>query len=77
MKKAGIFVMAISAIIMIVFTIIWFHPVTDNVVDSNGFWSYMYGAKSIPWPVFAGGVVFLMGLTVFFAGGEQKGRRIS
>jgi hypothetical protein len=60
---------------MILFTIIWFHPVTDNAVDSNGFWSYMYGASSIPWPVFAGGVVFLMGLLVYISGGEQPSQR--
>jgi hypothetical protein len=77
MKKAGIVIMVISIAVMILFTIIWFHPVTDNVVDSDGFWAYMYGASSNPWPVFAGGVVFLMGLLMFMSGWEQKSQRVN
>lgn len=77
MKKAGIFIMVVCAIIMIAFTVLWYHPVTDNAVDSGGFWAYMYGTASNPWPVFAGGVVFLMGLLLYMSSWEQKGRRIS
>jgi len=77
MKKAGIVIMVISIAIMILFTIIWFHPVTDNAVDSGGFWAYMYGARSIPWPVYAGGVVFLMGMLLYISSWEQKSQRIN
>lgn len=75
MKKAGIFIMILSAIILIVFTIVLYRPVTDNVVDSNGFWAYMYGDLSVPWPVFSGGVVFLMGMLMYMSSWEQKGER--
>jgi len=75
MKKASIFIMVISAIATIVFTIALYHSVTDNVVDSNGFWAYMYGPVSVPWPVFSSVVIFLMGLTCFFATTEQKSER--
>lgn len=68
--------MMITALtIMLVFGIVFYHPVTDNVVDSNGFWAYMYGAMSVPWVVYSGGVIFFMALTVFFATMEQKSQR--
>ena len=60
---------------MLVFGIKFYHPVTDNVVDSGGFWAYMYGPMSVPWAVYAGGVIFLMGLTVFFSGMKQESHR--
>ena len=75
MRKAAIFIMAIAAIIMLVFGIAYYHSVTDNVVDSDGAWAYMYGAMSVPWVLYSGGVVFFMGLTVFFATTEQKAQR--
>ena len=75
MKKAGIFIMLIAITVMIVFGIAYYHPITDNAVDSNGFWAYMYGTMSVPWVVYAGGVVFLMGLTMFFSTLEQKSQR--
>lgn len=75
MRKTAIFIMVLSAIVMLVFGIVYYHPITDNVVDSNGFWSYMYGSMSNPWVVYSGGVVFFMGLTVFFATMEQKSQR--
>ena len=71
MKKAGMIIMVVSAIVAILFTFLWFHPVTDNVVDSGGFWAYMYGASSVPWPVFGGVVVFLMGLLIYMSGTEN------
>jgi len=77
MKKAGIFIMILSALILIVFTIVLYRPVTDNVVDSNGFWAYMYGDLSVPWPVFSGGVVFLMGMLMYMSSWEQKSQRFS
>lgn len=67
--------MVIAIIVMIVFGIVYYHPVTDNVVDSDGFWAYMYGPMSVPWVVYSGGVVFFMGLTVFFATMKQKSQR--
>jgi len=75
MRKASIFIMVASAIALVVFTKVLYHAVTDNVVDSNGFWAYMYGPVSVPWPVYASGVVFLMGLTMFFSTTEQKSQR--
>jgi hypothetical protein len=75
MRKAGILIMIIAVIVMLVFGIVFYHPVTDNVVDSNGFWAYMYGPMSVPWVVYAGGVVFFMGLTMFFSSLEQKSQR--
>ncbi len=75
MKKAGLFVMVISAITLIAFTVLFFHGTTDNVVDSDGFWAYMYGAMSVPWALYSAGVVFFMGLTVFFATMEQTSQR--
>jgi len=75
MKKAGLFIMILSAIVMIVFTIVLYRPVTDNVVDSNGFWAYMYGGMSVPWPVYSGGVVFLMGMLMFLSTLEQRSAR--
>ena len=67
--------MVITAIAMIAFTIIFYHGVTDNVVDSGGFWAYVYGAVSVPWPTYSAGVVFLMGLTMFISSWEQKAQR--
>lgn len=75
MKKAGLAIMVISAIAMIIFTIIFYHHVTDNAVDSDGFWAYMYGKVSVPWPTFGSGVVFLMGLTMYMSSWEQKAQR--
>ena len=75
MKKAGLSIMVITAIAMIAFTIIFYHPVTDNAVDSGGFWAYMYGPVSVPWPTYGSGVVFLMGLTLYMSSWEQKARR--
>jgi hypothetical protein len=75
MKKAGLSIMVITAIAMIVFTIIFYHPVTDNVVDSDGFWAYMYGPVSVPWPTYGSGVVFLMGLVLYMSSWEQKAQR--
>jgi len=69
--------MILSALILIVFTIVLYRPVTDNVVDSNGFWAYMYGDLSVPWPVFGGGVVFLMGMLMYMSSWEQKSQRFS
>ena len=67
--------MITAAIIMLVFGIVFYHPITDNVVDSNGFWAYMYGPFSVPWVLYAGGVVFLMGLTMFFSSMKQESHR--
>jgi hypothetical protein len=75
MKKASIIIMVLSAISIVTFTILFWHPVTDNAVDSNGFWCYMYGDKSNLWPVFSSGVIFLMGLTCYLATLEQKSAR--
>ncbi len=75
MRKASIFVMILALLIMLVFGIAYYHSITDNAVDSNGFWAYMYGAMSVPWVVYAGGVIFFMGLTVFFSTLEQKSQR--
>ena len=75
MRKTAIFIMVVALIVMLVFGIAYYHPITDNVVDSGGFWAYMYGAMSVPWVLYSGGVVFFMGLTVFFATMEQKARR--
>jgi hypothetical protein len=75
MKKAGITIMVLMAIAMIAFTIIFNHHVTDNAVDSDGFWAYMYGPVSVPWPTYGAGVVFLMGLTLYMSSWEQKAQR--
>ena len=75
MKKAGLTVMVIGVIIMLICGIAFYHPITDNVVDSNGFWAYMYGPMSVPWALYAGGVIFFMGLTVFFSGMKQESHR--
>jgi hypothetical protein len=77
MKKGSIFVMSISAIGIVLFTILFWHPVTDNAVDSNGFWCYMYGDKSTLWPVYSFSVTFLMGLTCYFSTFEQKSARFA
>jgi chromate transport protein ChrA len=77
MKQVSIFVMAVAIAMIVIFGIVFFHPVTDNVVDSNGFWAYMYGTFSVPWLVYSGAVIFLMGLTCFFATGKQQSRRYS
>jgi hypothetical protein len=75
MKKAGLSIMVITGIALILFTIIFFHSVTDNAVDSGGFWAYMYGPVSVPWPTYSAGVVFLMGLTMYMSSWEQKSHR--
>lgn len=75
MKKAGLTIMVITAIAMIAFTIIFNHGTTDNSVDSGGFWAYMYGTFSVPWPTYSAGVVFLMGLTLYMSSWEQKAQR--
>jgi hypothetical protein len=75
MKKASLLVMAISAICIVLFTILFWHPVTDNAVDANGFWCYMYGYKSTLWPVFGSSVIFLMGLTCYMSTFPQKSAR--
>lgn len=68
--------MVIAAIAMIVFGIVYYHGTTNNVVDSDGFWAYMYGANSVPWLVYSGGVVFLMGMLMYISSWEQKSQRI-
>ena len=75
MKKTSIIIMVLSAISIVVFTILFWHPVTDNVVDSNGFWCYMYGDKSNLWPVFGSAVIFLAALTCYIATFPQKAAR--
>ncbi|WP_461451394.1 hypothetical protein [Mucilaginibacter sp.] len=75
MKKAGLTIMVLMAILMITFTIVFYHSTTDNVVDSGGFWAYMYGKVSVPWPTYSAGVVFLMGLTMYISSWEQKAQR--
>jgi hypothetical protein len=75
MKKAGIVTMVLALIVMLVSGIVFYHPITDNVVDSNGFWAYMYGPFSVPWVLYSGGVVFLMGLTMFFSSLKQTQQR--
>jgi len=75
MKKTSITIMILSAIAIVVFTILFWHPITDNVVDSNGFWCYMYGAKSTMWPTYSSAVIFLMSLICYLATTEQKSHR--
>jgi hypothetical protein len=75
MRKTAIFIIIASLVLMLVFGIAYYHPITDNVVDSGGFWAYMYGMMSVPWALYSAGVVFFMGLTVFFATMEQKAQR--
>ncbi len=67
--------MVISAIAIVLFTVLFWHPVTDNAVDSDGFWAYMYGDKSNLWPVFSSAVIFLMALTCYMATFTQKSAR--
>jgi hypothetical protein len=67
--------MLISAILIVVFTVWFWHPITDNAVDSNGYWCYMYGYKSNLWPTFSLSVIFLMALTCYFATFNQKPAR--
>lgn len=75
MKKASLTIMVISAIAIVVFTAWFWHPITDNAVDSNGFWCYMYGAKSTLWPVFSFSVIFLAALTCYMSTFSQKSAR--
>jgi hypothetical protein len=75
MRQVSIFIMIAAIAIMVIFGIVFFHPVTDNAVDSNGFWAYMYGTFSVPWVVYSGAVIFLMALTCFFATGKQQSHR--
>ena len=75
MKKAGILIMIIAIIGMIVFGVVFYHGKTDNIVDSDGFWAYVYGANSVPWLVFSGGVIFLMGMLMFISSWEQPSAR--
>jgi hypothetical protein len=77
MKKASLTIMVISAIGIALFTYLFWHPVTDNAVDSNGFWCYMYGAKSTLWPVYSLSVIFLMGLTCYMSTFTQKSVRVN
>jgi hypothetical protein len=75
MKKVSLTIMLLSAIGIVVFTILFWHPITDNAVDSNGFWCYMYGDKSTLWPTFSLSVIFLMALTCYFSTFKQKAAR--
>ena len=75
MKKASIVIMLIAVVVMIVSGIKYYYPVIDNVVDSAGSWAYMHGPMSVPWVLYSGGVIFLMGLTIFISTWEQKARR--
>jgi hypothetical protein len=77
MKKSGISIMVICAIAMVTFGIVFYHGTTDNVVDSDGFWAYVYGANSVPWLLYSGGVVFLMGMLMFLSSLEQKSTRFN
>lgn len=67
--------MVISAIAIVVFTVWFWHPVTDNAVDSDGFWAYMYGVKSNLWPVYSFAVIFVAALTCYMSTFVQRSAR--
>jgi hypothetical protein len=68
--------MLLSAIGIVVFTVLFWHPITNNVVDSDGFWCYMYGDKSNLWPTFSLSVIFLAALTCYMSTFVQKSARV-
>ena len=77
MKKFGYSFMALGLIIMIIGLLIWPHLSHVNIVDSNPWTIYINGYKSFRWPVFIGGVIFVIGALDSTTWNTPKGRRFS
>jgi hypothetical protein len=75
MKKFSYTFMAIGLILMIVGSLIWPHLNHVNMVDSNPWTIYINGYKSFRWPIFLGGVIFIIGIMDMTTWDTPKGRR--
>ncbi len=77
MKKFGITFMALGIIVMVVGALIWPHLNYVNIVDSNAWTININGYKSFRWPVFIGGIIFIIGALDSTTWNQAKGRRFS
>jgi hypothetical protein len=76
MKKFGITFMALGIIVMIVGCLIWPNLNHSNAVDSHSWTIYINGYKSFRWPVFLGGIIFVIGALDAVTWNTPKGRRM-
>jgi hypothetical protein len=76
MKKFGISFMAIGIIVMIVGYFIWPNLSHVNAVDSNSWTININGYKSFRWPIFLGGIIFMIGALDACTWNASKGKRI-
>ncbi len=77
MKRVSIFFMVTGIVFMIVGCLIWPHLNASNAVDSDSGTVYINGIKSFRWPVFTGGIFFLIGLFTTTVWNVPPGRRYS
>jgi len=67
MKTYNYILLAAGIIMMICGTFIFGHINTVNAVDSHVWGININGVKSFPWPIFAGFVVFMLGVIFYMA----------
>jgi len=77
MKKFGITFMTIGVILMIIGILIWPHLNHVNIVDSDSTTIYINGYKSFRWPIFVGGVIFMIGVLDAITWNTPRGKRFS
>ncbi|NCD68645.1 hypothetical protein [Mucilaginibacter agri] len=75
MKKASYILLVAGLVVMIAGLFVFGHVNQDNAVDSHVRGVYINGFRSFPWPVFAGFVVFMIGITFNISDQERVGQR--
>lgn len=77
MKKFGISFMIAGAVIMIIGLLIWPNLNHVNMVDSNTWTININGIRSFRWPVFIGGIIFVIGAMDITTWDVPKGKRFA
>ena len=75
MKKASYILLVAGVVIMIAGLFVFGHINQDNAVDSHVRGVYINGIRSFPWPVFAGFVLFMIGVTFNISDEKRVGQR--
>ncbi len=75
MKKASYILLVAGVVIMIAGLFVFGHVNQDNAVDSHVRGVYINGIRSFPWPVFAGFVLFMIGITFNISDRKRTGQR--
>jgi uncharacterized membrane protein len=75
MKKASYILLLAGVVIMIAGLFVFGHVNQDNAVDSHVRGVYINGIRSFPWPVFAGFVLFMIGIAFNISDRKRIGQR--